>query len=72
MYDICIFVELWQLNASKNPLDNFQVDSLANFCHLQVIDLTKTQISQCGCQQVTNHIMMLGANPKFVPVCMGK
>ncbi|XP_043066845.1 leucine-rich repeat-containing protein 4C [Drosophila bipectinata] len=68
--DFGIMPKLWQLNASRNPLDNFQVDSLANFCHLQVIDLTKTQISQCGCQQVTNHIMMLGANPKFVPVCL--
>ncbi|KAH8269420.1 hypothetical protein KR018_002792 [Drosophila ironensis] len=68
--DLGIMPKLWQLNASMNPLRNFQVDSLANFCHLRVIDLTKTQISQCGCQQVTNHIMMLGANPKFVPVCM--
>jgi len=64
--------ELWQLNASMNPLQNFRIDSLANMCHLQVIDLTKSQLSQCGCQQVTNHLMMLGASPKFVPVCLGK
>ncbi|KAH8290221.1 hypothetical protein KR054_001104 [Drosophila jambulina] len=68
--DLGILPKLWQLNASMNPLQDFQIDSLANLCHLRVIDLTKTKLSQCGCQQVTNHLMMLGANPQFVPVCM--
>lgn len=68
--DLGILPKLWQLNASMNPLQNFKIDTLANLCHLQVIDLTKSQLSQCGCQQVTNHLMMLGASPKFVPVCM--
>ncbi|XP_043643205.1 leucine-rich repeat-containing protein 4B [Drosophila teissieri] len=68
--DLGILPKLWQLNASMNPLENFRIDSLANMCHLQVIDLTKSQLSQCGCQQVTNHLMMLGASPKFVPVCL--
>ncbi|BFG05759.1 asporin [Drosophila madeirensis] len=68
--DLGVLPKLWQLNASMNPLTNFHIDSLANLCHLRVIDLAKTQLSPCSCQQVTNHIMMLGANPKFVPVCM--
>ncbi|KAH8263954.1 hypothetical protein KR038_010328 [Drosophila bunnanda] len=69
-HNIFASAELWQLNASMNPLQDFKIDSLANLCHLRVIDLTKTQLSQCGCQQVTNHLMMLGASPQFVPVCM--
>ncbi|XP_016990451.2 decorin [Drosophila rhopaloa] len=68
--DLGILPKLWQLNASMNPLQDFKIDSLANLCHLQVIDLTKSRLSQCGCQQVTNHLMMLGASPRFVPVCM--
>ncbi|KAH8400900.1 hypothetical protein KR009_001678 [Drosophila setifemur] len=68
--DLGVLPKLWQLNASMNPLQNFQIDTMANFCHLQVIDLTRAKISKCVCQQVTNHIMMLGANPKFVPICL--
>ncbi|XP_030386542.1 leucine-rich repeat-containing protein 4B [Scaptodrosophila lebanonensis] len=68
--DLGILPNLWQLNASSNPLQNFNIDKLANLCHMSVIDLTKTQISQCSCQQVNNHLYRLKASPKFVPVCM--
>ncbi|KAH8371674.1 hypothetical protein KR093_008439 [Drosophila rubida] len=67
---IILFVELWQLNASSNPLSNFDMNKMANLCHLRVIDLTKTQISPCSCQQVSNHLSALGASARFVPVCM--
>ncbi|EDW61497.1 leucine-rich repeat-containing protein 4B [Drosophila virilis] len=68
--DLGVLPNLWQLNASANPLSDFNIDKLANLCHLKVIDLTRTQINACVCQQVTNHLMTMGANPKFVPVCM--
>ncbi|EDW02187.1 leucine-rich repeat-containing protein 4B [Drosophila grimshawi] len=69
--DLGTLPNLWQLNASMNPLKEFSIDKLANLCHLSVIDLTRTQISTCDCHQVTNHLMTMGANPKYVPVCMG-
>ncbi|XP_023177753.1 immunoglobulin superfamily containing leucine-rich repeat protein 2 isoform X1 [Drosophila hydei] len=68
--DLGILPNLWQLNVSTNPLTNFHIEKLANMCHLRVIDLMRTQINSCDCQQVTNHLMAIGANPKFVPVCM--
>ncbi|KAH8407562.1 hypothetical protein KR222_005740 [Zaprionus bogoriensis] len=68
--DLGILPNLWQLNASANPLDELSVDRLGNLCHLSVIDLTRTQMRPCSCQQVTNHLMVLGANPKFVPLCV--
>ncbi|XP_034110399.1 tsukushi isoform X1 [Drosophila albomicans] len=70
--DLGILPNLWQLNASSNPLSNFDMNKLGNLCHLRVIDLTKTQISPCSCQQVTNHLSALGASPQFVPVCMAE
>ncbi|XP_034478800.1 leucine-rich repeat-containing protein 4B [Drosophila innubila] len=68
--DLGILPNLWQLNASLNPLSNFNVDKLGNLCHLRVIDLTKTQMSPCSCQRVTNHLRDIGANAQFVPLCM--
>ncbi|EDW74655.1 uncharacterized protein Dwil_GK15793 [Drosophila willistoni] len=70
--DLGILPKLWQLNASMNPLHNFNIDRLANFCHLSVIDLTRTQLSSCSCQQVGNHLVMMQAHQKFVPICMEK
>lgn len=64
--------DLWQLNASVNALHNLSMDKLGSMCHLSVIDLTRTQMTPCACQRVTNHLMTIGANTKFVPVCMGK
>ncbi|ALC42056.1 Lapsyn [Drosophila busckii] len=68
--DLGILPNLWQLNASANPLSNFHIDKLANLCHLGVIDLTRTRIDQCSCQQVNNHLMSMGAKAKYVPVCL--
>lgn len=67
-----VCTDLWQLNASVNALHNLSMDKLGNMCHLSVIDLTRTQMTPCSCQRVTNHLMTIGANTKFVPVCMGK
>ncbi|XP_023302772.2 protein lap1 [Lucilia cuprina] len=70
--DLGILPKLWHINASMNPLMDLSIDRFANLCNLKSIDLTRTQLSQCQCQQVNNHLRSLQVKTKFVPVCVGK
>ena len=51
---------------------DLSIERFANLCNLKSIDLTRTQMSQCQCQQVNNHLRSLAVKTKFVPVCVGK
>ncbi|XP_037824097.1 leucine-rich repeat-containing protein 4B-like [Lucilia sericata] len=68
--DLGILPKLWHINASMNPLMDLSIDRFANLCNLKSIDLTRTQLSQCQCQQVNNHLRSLQVKTKFVPVCV--
>ncbi|CAD7014813.1 leucine-rich repeat and immunoglobulin-like domain-containing nogo receptor-interacting protein 1 isoform X2 [Ceratitis capitata] len=65
-----VLPKLWQINASTNPLTDLTMDTLANTCNLRTIDLTKTELSNCACQQVTRYLQYVGASVKFVPICV--
>ncbi|XP_054739117.1 leucine-rich repeat-containing protein 4B [Anastrepha obliqua] len=65
-----VLPKLWQINASSNPLTDLTVDTLANMCNLRTMDLTKTEISECACQQVNRYLRYVGASAKFVPICL--
>ncbi|XP_067630068.1 decorin isoform X2 [Eurosta solidaginis] len=65
-----VLPKLWQINASSNPLTELTMDTLANMCNLRTMDLTKTEINDCACQQVNRYLRYVGASAKFVPICM--
>ncbi|XP_036331498.1 leucine-rich repeat and immunoglobulin-like domain-containing nogo receptor-interacting protein 1 [Rhagoletis pomonella] len=65
-----VLPKLWQINASSNPLTDLTVNTLANMCNLRTMDLTKTDINECACQQVNRYLRYIGADVKYVPICM--
>ncbi|XP_061396532.1 leucine-rich repeat-containing protein 40 [Musca vetustissima] len=68
--DLGILPKLWHINASMNPLMDLSIDRFANMCNLKSIDLTRTKLTQCQCQQANNHLRALSVKTKFVPVCV--
>ncbi|XP_037930134.1 leucine-rich repeat-containing protein 4C-like [Teleopsis dalmanni] len=67
--DLGIVPNIWHVNISKNPLTELTMSKFANMCNLKSIDLTKTDMSICSCQQVNNHLRFVDADTKFVPIC---
>lgn len=63
---------MWHLNISMNPLENFNIERLADLCNLRSIDISRTKLSKCQCQQLNNHLIAIQVDTKFVPVCLGE
>ncbi|XP_011177863.2 relaxin receptor 1 [Zeugodacus cucurbitae] len=70
--DFGVLPKLWHMNASLNPLTDFSVNSLANMCNLKTVDLQKTEISNCGRQQVNRYLRYINGSSHFVPIFTGK
>uniref|UniRef100_A0A1A9WYW8 LRRCT domain-containing protein n=1 Tax=Glossina brevipalpis TaxID=37001 RepID=A0A1A9WYW8_9MUSC len=68
--DLGILPKLWHINASMNPLMDLSIERFASMCNLKSIDLTRSELTPCHCQQVNNHLRMVEVKTKFVPVCL--
>lgn len=67
--DLGILPNLLQINASSNPLTQITMENFAQMCHIQIIDLLKTQLPNCACLQIVEYANLRKLKRSFLPIC---